>query len=112
MHQMNTPYETPLARVRVEADDDTVDDSFLDTWGLEPNELAKERAALWSSIERDGVWGFVAEWRPSPGATWRHVDSCWGFVGDIPEDELAEAFAAAKREVDAKPCTPLDPSCS
>lgn len=99
------------ARVRVEPDETMFDDSYIDTWGLDDDEAQAERDELWRTIEREGVWGFIAEWRPFPGAAWRHVESCWGFVGDPPAEELQAALEAAQREARMLPCGRLDPHC-
>jgi hypothetical protein len=43
-------------------------------------QLEREEKAFEDRVERDGVVGIVGEYHD--GETWRHADSCWGFVGD------------------------------
>lgn len=46
---------------------------------IKPEILAREREEFAARLERDGVWGLVAEyWN---GAEWVHTDSIWGLVG-------------------------------
>lgn len=83
------------ARVRIVPDEGMFDDSFIDTWtDMAADERASARADLWRQIERDGVWGFVAE-REFAGR-WIHVTSCWAFVGAPSESELDDALAEAR----------------
>jgi hypothetical protein len=74
-------------RLKVVADEwRDLDDLFGDSYNpeacpeIKPEILAKERQHEIDRIERDGIWGVVAEvW---DGYEWEHCDSCWGFVGD------------------------------
>ena len=42
--------------------------------------LKRERAEFAARIEREGVWGLIAQCRGTHG--WETVDSCFGFVGE------------------------------
>lgn len=47
---------------------------------INPNRLAREEREFEERVNRDGVWGFRAEyWN---GAEWIETNSIWGFVGD------------------------------
>lgn len=71
-------------RIVVKADQEVYDDSYLDTWGLPEDELARERNDLRNRIQAEGTCGIVSEfWN---GAEWVETYSCWGFIGDDWED--------------------------
>lgn len=42
--------------------------------------LERERKEFVEKVNANGVWGIVGEY--FDGETWRHADSCFGFVGD------------------------------
>lgn len=44
--------------------------------------LARERAEFVDRVNRDGVWGHIAQSRCPCCGQWRDHDSIWGFVGD------------------------------
>lgn len=49
--------EKGLVRLRCEPDDLPYDDSYLETWGLSPEQLKRARKELWERLERDGRLG-------------------------------------------------------
>lgn len=49
-------------------------------------------------LERDGVWGYVLEKKCEKCRRWEHVDSCFGFDGEVPEYELIAAQYQARGE--------------
>lgn len=59
--------------------------------------IEAQRKEFVARIERDGVWGYVLERRvPACKACgmrerWEHVDSCYGFEGEVYEDALTDA---------------------
>jgi len=58
------------------------------------NRLAREEREFEERVERDGVWGFRAEYWS--GMEWIETDSIWGFVGDdfigsCYDDDLMES---------------------
>jgi hypothetical protein len=66
-------------RVRI-----VLDDNFdLRDYNPEDSELAR----------RKGVWGCVAEFWD--GLNWQHADSCWGYIGEVPQYALDEHKIAA-----------------
>lgn len=112
--------ERGLVKLWVEADEMLFDDSYIDTWGLSPDKVKKEKEELWAKIGRDGVWILVGYFREdgTPGEwndNWengRHAyppgydlaDSCGGFIGrdwrdsgydvDIMEATMDAVYAA------------------
>lgn len=76
-----------LARIQQVPDDlQSEDDLFGDTFNPEvnpevkPHIMAREKQHELDRVNRDGVWGYVAEvW---DGREWQHVDSIFGFIGD------------------------------
>lgn len=65
-------------------DDDTFDDSYIDTW-TDVSEERRERwrKELWEQIERDGVWGLCGEFRldVDDDYRWDSGDAIFGLVG-------------------------------
>lgn len=102
-----------LVRCRIVPDECCdIEDLKGDTYNVELNAdtvpggkrtIEAQEKAFMELIERDGVWGFVIEYRkPACGtcgrkADWEHVDSCWGFVGEIEESEMWHGKAEAIR---------------
>lgn len=78
-------------RLRIEPDEIvSLDDLAGDTFDPKANpdipkaRMDREREAFIETVNRDGVWGVIAEyWN---GEKWVHADSCWGFVGDDWQD--------------------------
>jgi hypothetical protein len=69
--------------------------------------LAKEQREFRQRVERDGVWGYLAQcW---VDGEWETVDSVWGFVGDdfeqsgydtdLMDAAMQHAFNVAQRQV-------------
>lgn len=64
--------------------------------------IEAQRKEWESKLERDGVWGYMLEQRIGAcpacghGERWDHVDSCYGFDGEIYEEALIEAQYQAK----------------
>lgn len=64
--------------------------------------IEAKRKAFRARLERDGVWGYVLERKTAVcgtcgrGEEWEHVDSCFGFDGEVPEYELVNAQFQAK----------------
>ena len=46
--------------------------------------LQRGRKEFIEKVNREGVWGIIGEF--FDGETWRHADSCFGFVGDDWKD--------------------------
>ena len=100
LHRWRIAEDAGLVRLRVAPDDITLDD-VAPEWG-DPEDWpggrrAQEAAqkALRESIERDGVWGIVGEYRTSPDGEWESGDGVWGFVGDPgfePADDYYREF--------------------
>jgi hypothetical protein len=75
-------------RIRVEVDNDC-DPMDCDTFDETINAdcpggvraIRAEKKAEIRRINRDDVWGFIAEYRDDKG-TWHECWSCWGFVGE------------------------------
>jgi len=60
---------------------------------IDPVVLKEEEQREIARIDREGVWGIVAEaWN---GEEWVHADSCWGFIGDDFKDYFPDAMHAA-----------------
>lgn len=88
MYETSETWEPGEPRVRiVEHPDATADlDNLLGDCfeprhhpEIKPEILERERQAEIDRIERDGVWGYVAEYWD--GDQWEHADSIWGFIG-------------------------------
>jgi hypothetical protein len=62
--------------------------------GGERTILAQEKAFK-ALIDNEGVWGFVIEKKCPQCNQWEHYESCWGFVGEIPEIEYIHSLASA-----------------
>ena len=94
-------------RLRIEPDEwRDLDDLFGDTYDIDIHAgtvpggartiKAQYKAAI-ARIERDGVWGWILERKCGACGNWEHVDSCWGYDGEVPEEELIFAqFQASK----------------
>ena len=95
-----------LVRCHFCPDDTPYDDSHIDTWTDVSEERRKRtKNDLWDTIERDGVWGFVAEYRlDRESDRWEHGDDVWGFIGtdahgyehDIKESTIQVLVRALK----------------
>ena len=72
-------------------EDDIYDDSYIDTWGLSPEETAAARKELWEEIGQKGVWGIVGYVQGRP------VDSVWGIIGrdEVYEESVKQQTLAA-----------------
>jgi len=76
-----------LVRIEREPDQSVgLDDIFGDTYNpdanpdVKPHVMAREKQHELDRIERDGVWGYIAEhWN---GREWVEAESIWGMVGD------------------------------
>lgn len=62
-------------------DGEPYDDSYLDDWGLGPDELEVERKNIHDRILNEGVYGIVFKARNPHGGQFETVYDCWGFVG-------------------------------
>ena len=62
--------------------DDLLGDSFTPRHNpdIKPEILERERQEQIARVERDGIWGYVAEFWD--GSAWEHADSIWGFISD------------------------------
>jgi hypothetical protein len=88
-----------MVRLRWAPDDAYYDDSYLDTWDISDEQRERIRQKLWESINRDGVWGLVGEYKLHPNDdTWEHGGSCWGFVGT---DRNGSEFSIMQETIDA-----------
>lgn len=63
--------------------------------------LEREEKAFEEKVEREGVWGFIAEYFDPRTETWEHADSCWGFVGDRDAWDAGYAYDGMRAAVDA-----------
>ena len=95
--------------VRLRTEPDTCwdyEDLAGDTYNPEVNDdipaerLAREEREFRNRIDREGVYGLVAERKCPACGQWETVDSVWGFVGDDWEmsgydEDLALAAMAA-----------------
>jgi hypothetical protein len=101
-----------LVRLRWVPDEECYDDSYIDMWtDVRECDRKRMRKDLWAQIERDGVWGIVAEY-VSPvcpcckhGGVWEQGGSVWGFVGERDcgyesdvKSECLDALAKARAE--------------
>lgn len=63
--------------------------------------LKAEEKRFKRQIEREGVWGRVAQFRPTLALPWESGGSCWGFVGqdshDIESDIMSETLEELKK---------------
>lgn len=75
-----------LVKLELEPECDFYDDSYLESCGLTPDRLAREREDLRNRIERDGHWILVAYYRADDESEWIAADSCGGFIGDDWKD--------------------------
>ena len=81
------------------------DDLFGDTFDIEMHKdtvpggertiKAQYKAAV-ERVERDGVWGLILEKQCPNCASWEHVESCFGFECEVPEDEIINFQYLAK----------------
>ena len=90
-----------LVRLEVRPDEDcSLDDLAGDTYDVELNKdtvpggertIVAQRKAFEEQVERDGVYGVVGQYRPSPEGKWVTADSCWGMVGydNVDKSEIA-----------------------
>lgn len=53
---------------------------------ISPSRLAREEKEFEDTVNRDGVYGLIGEYRTDEGEEWNHADSCWGFVGEGYKD--------------------------
>lgn len=74
-------------RIRYVADDEPYDDSWCE---------GEELAALHELIERDGVWGAVAEYRCPCCTQWVETDSIWGLIGPDAHDYIPDLLESAR----------------
>lgn len=104
-----------LVRCRIEPDECcSYDDLCGDTYDVALNAstvpggkrtIEAQEKSFKRTIERDGVWGFVIEYRKPDcdkcgrQGAWEHVDSCWGFVGEIDDSALWHGKSEAIRAV-------------
>jgi len=103
-----------VVRFRVEPDQDVdLDDILGDAYdhkvnpGILPAVLDAQRRDEIERIERDGVWGIVAEYACPCCGQWIVSDSCWGFVGDDwknsgYDDDVKQMTLDTAREVYAR----------
>lgn len=76
--------EQGRVRLACEPDLEQYDDSYLETWGLTPRQLAHVRKELWDTIDRDGVWVYCSQVKEADG-TWKTVDSIGSVIGSIDD---------------------------
>jgi len=70
-----------LVALRVVADHDTYDASFVDTWDLSSGRRARIKKEILRRADDEGVWGVVALAK-GPCGHLHETDSCWGFIGN------------------------------
>ena len=91
------------ARIRIEQDTEyTIEEMLGDTFKPEcnpdknPTQLEHEKQLYIESLDRDGVYGIVAEyWN---GQEWLLSDSCWGFEKEVPGEVRKEYLEQALRD--------------
>ena len=83
--------QAELVRFQHEPDDiSTAEDLYGDMFNEKyadccPGGLRTMRAqkkAYDKSIDMDGIWGIIGEYRLNPESEWEHGGSCWGFIGN------------------------------
>lgn len=79
----------PGCRIKIAPDDFAdLDNLFGDTYDpsvntdIDPAVLAEQKQEEIDRINRDGVWGMIAEYECSCCGRWTEADSVWGFIGD------------------------------
>lgn len=70
---------------------------------IDPALLKEQRAKVVRSIDIEGVWGIVGEFRCDKCGAWMTADSVWGFIGDAWEgsgydDDVKDATIKAWKE--------------
>ena len=96
---MRVIYTSPDGFYRVverATDDYTMEDLKGDSYNpqvnsdIDPAVLKAEELAFEELVNREGVYGYTLEyWDATPNVGWKHVDSCWGFVGMYnPNDDM------------------------
>lgn len=104
-----------LVRLEIRADDfATLRDLEGDTFNpsahpdIPPSRILRERDAERERIEREGVWGIVAQYRTDADAEWEDAHSVWGFVGDdwqssgYDDDARAQAIDALRNALKSR----------
>jgi hypothetical protein len=102
-----------LVRLRIEPDDTSeYDDLAGECYDVAYNAdsvpggartIQAQEKAFRCRIDRDGVWGYTAEYWTGCDVCgrgeWEHAYSCWGFIGEVCEDAVYdgkyEALVAA-----------------
>ena len=74
-----------LVQMVAEPDPELHDDSYIDTWGLRPCDVEREKKGLWRTIERDGVWMYASQFRVSKDREWETADSIGDCIGDLDD---------------------------
>lgn len=88
---MRTIFETPdkmFRIIEVRKESYNVDDLAGDTFNpkchpdIDAGLLALEYDAFIDKLNNEGVFGYILEqWNSNPGMGYRHIESCFGFVG-------------------------------
>lgn len=98
-----------MVRIRIEPDDMTdYDDLVGDCYDVELNQdsvpggartIIAQGKAFQRTIERDGIWGYIAEYcivcDTCGRDAWEYAESCWGFAGEVYEEALYDGKYAA-----------------
>jgi len=86
---------------------DCFDESNYDSVPGGERTVKAQEKAFRESIEQDGVWGLVGQYRLTPDSDWIDGDSVWGFVGTddtgYETDIMAETINQLKEALRDRP---------
>ena len=72
-----------LVKIEAKPEEEMHDLSYVDTWGLTPEETKKEKAEIRQTIDSDRLWIYCCYYRKDEEADWILVDSLGDCVGDL-----------------------------
>lgn len=73
--QIEPDYDADLANLEGDCYDPGVNPD------IQPHILARQRKEFFESVDREGVWGIIGQYRCPCCGNWQDAGSCWGFVG-------------------------------
>jgi hypothetical protein len=83
-----------LAKIEAEPENEPHDLSYVDTWEGTDEDRETAKREILESIDRDGLWFWVASYREAPLMPWRAVDSIGDTIGDVGPEYRADLEAA------------------